>query len=297
MFPEASVPAGVHELRNELRRAIADQYACSDAERYGITPDTFEDIVAAVLRKYGSGRDDSEQLELLDSLRLRELILARACTAGNDNAWDDFVRLHRNELYRAARAITGDDATGRELADGLYAELFGLPNREGRRVSKLDYFMGRGSLQGCLRTVLAQQHVNRFRSQASDVSLDEQIEGGGAFAAPPAPAIAEPDSRLSEAVRASLAELSSEERYLLASYYLDGCTLAAIGRQLRVHESTISRKLDKITGGLRKRIRKRLHAVGLDARQCDEMFQELDVRDLNLKVAESLRQERPMGTF
>src|ERR1700733_13131320 len=46
----------------------------------------------------------------------------------------------------------------------------------------LDYYMGRGSLEGWLRTVLSQQYVNRYRSQSKEVSLDEQVEAGVSFA-------------------------------------------------------------------------------------------------------------------
>ena len=113
------------------------------------------------------------------------------------------------------------------------------------------------------------------------------------------PEAAAPDGndRVSQCLAQSLVELDSEARFLLASYYLDQCTLADIGRQLQVHESTVSRKLEKITGSLRKRIRKRLQAEGVDRRCCDEIMQELDVRDLTVDVAASLRQERPAESF
>ncbi len=172
-----------------------------------------------------------------------------------------------------------------------------MPNREGRRVSKFAYYMGRGSLKGWLRTVLAQQHVNRCRSQAKDVSLEEQVEGGASFAAKPEPLTANGNEPVSQAVAGALAELDSEDRFLLAAYFLDQRTLAEIGRQLRVHESTVSRKLDRVTGELRKCIRKRLQAEGIDLRRCEELMQELDVRDLRVNVAESLRQEEPADTF
>ena len=41
---------------------------------------------------------------------------------------------------------------------------------------------------------------------------------------------------------------------VLAAYYLDGRTLAEIARMLGVHESTISRKVDKLAKSLRKKI-------------------------------------------
>jgi RNA polymerase sigma-70 factor (ECF subfamily) len=208
-----------------------------------------------------------------------------------------FLARFRASLFETAYRIARDETAGRELADGLYAELYGIPNREGRRASKLDYYMGRGSLEGWLRTVLAQQHVNCCRSHAKDVSLDEQIESGVSFAAASPAAAPVADERIAAAVAETLAGLGNEERFLLASYYLDQRTLADIGRQMGVHESTISRKLERLTRELRKGIRRRLQAAGMNPRRCDELLQDLDVRDLDVNVAENLRQERPVGTF
>ena len=197
---------------------------------------------------------------------------------------------------QAATQIAKDPSTGSELADGLYAELYGLPNRDGRVVSKLDYYLGRGSLAGWLRTVLAQRHLDRCRACAKDVSLDEQIEKGVNFAAT-AEGSALPDATVAEVVGRTLAELNCEERFLLASYYLDRQTLAAIGRQLGMHESTVCRKMEKLTATIRKRIRNLLRASGMNERRCSEVMEELDIRELNIDVAASLRQEKKVESF
>lgn len=284
-------------LEVRLRDAALQRFGESGAERYGTSRDLFLDHVTAVLAKFGGGLSEQEQQNLLESLHLEELMLARACSEGNELAWSEFIARFRAEMVTMARGITRDDVSARELADGLYAELYGMPNREGRRISKFDYYMGRGSLKGWLRTVLAQQHVNRCRAQVKEVSLDEQVEAGASFAARPEPVAASGNDRVSAVLAQLLAELDCEERFLLVAYFLDRRTLAEIGRQLRVHESTVSRKLDKVAGDVRKRIRKRLQAEGIDRRRCEDLMQELDVRDLNVNVAESLRQERPAETF
>jgi RNA polymerase sigma-70 factor (ECF subfamily) len=284
-------------LGRALIDAIAGRYAASGAEGYGISAERFQQIVAVVVLRYAADASAHEQLQLVASLRVEELILARACSAGNEAAWNVFLARFRPSLFATACKITRDEATGRELADGLYAELYGMPNREGRRISKLDYYMGRGSLEGWLRTVLAQQNTNRCRAQTRDVSLDEQIEAGVSFAARPQIAASIDDHRIASAIAQTLAEVTAEERFLLASYYLDQRTLASIGRQMGVHESTISRKLERLTDALRKRIRKRLQAASISLRRCDELLQEIDVRDLNVNVTENLRQERSAETF
>jgi RNA polymerase sigma-70 factor (ECF subfamily) len=91
-----------------------------------------------------------------------------------------------------------------------------------------------------------------------------------------------------EAVDQILGNLLPDERYLLASYFLDGRRLAEIGRTLGVHESTISRKLEKLLKDIRKRIRKDLERRGMSRRQAEEAL-ETDVRDLGLDVQSRLR--------
>jgi RNA polymerase sigma-70 factor (ECF subfamily) len=297
LVTESSAAAGIPQAARELCDAIDLRYEESGAARFGMSREMFRGYVAAVVERYGAGLGDGEKMTLVCSLRVEELVHARACSAGNDAAWEVFLARYRGELYRAAVQIAHDDAAGRELADELYAELYGMPNQEGRRVSKFDYYMGRGSLAGWLRTVLAQRHVDRFRSRARDVSLDDQLESGVAFAAKTETPETAPDDRVAQAVGAVLQEQDSEGRFLLASYYLDRRRLAEIGLQLGAAESTISRRLKRLTSTVRKRIRKRLVSGGMDARRCDEIMEEIDVRDLNVDVERNLRQEKKIPTF
>jgi RNA polymerase sigma-70 factor (ECF subfamily) len=284
-------------LGRDVDEAIAMRYGESRAGSYGMTREGFRKILAEVVIRYAADGGEPERVELVASLNVEELVLARACSAGDETAWGVFIARFRAALYATACRLTRDEASGRELADGLNADLYGIPNSDGRRISKLDYYMGRGSLEGWLRTVLARQHIDRCRSHAKDVSLDEQIEHGVHFAQSPQSTATVPDDRLAVAIAQTLAELGNEERFLLASYYLDRRTLADIGRQTGVHESTIGRKLDRLTGALRKRIRKRLHDAGIDRDRCDELLQELDVRDIDVDVAANLKQERAVRTF
>jgi RNA polymerase sigma-70 factor (ECF subfamily) len=280
-----------------LRDATHARYAESRAQDYAIDADTFETHVMRVVERYAPRSPVSEQVALVRSLHIEELALARACSAGSDVAWDAFLARYRADMHRAACQITRNDAAGRDLADGLYAELFGLPNRDGRRVSKLDYYMGRGSLSGWLRTVMAQKHIDRCRTGVLTVSLEEQVEQGASFISPFSAANSPDPEPVDAAFTAVLADCQPDERFLLATYFLDGCTLAQIGRQLGVHESTVSRKLDRLTSHIRKRVRKRLLQRGLSPPRCDELLAELDVRDLNVDVAATLRQEKEFGSF
>jgi RNA polymerase sigma-70 factor, ECF subfamily len=260
-------------------------YRQSKAEEFGFTFLEFSRLVEGLS---------------LDAPRLDDLLLARACARGHQPSWDRFLALYREKLYAAAMAMTGDDSRARELADSMYADLFGTRTKQdGKRVSKLESYMGRGSLEGWLRTVLAQQYVNRFRNERKLVTFDETIEITDRREITEG-CSTEEQACLARATDTALASLSSEERFLLAAYYLDGRTLAEIGRILSLHESSVSRRLEKITSGLRKRILKELCRIGVAKSEAEEMLQ-LDVRDfdgsLSGLVRNRLAQERQPESF
>ncbi len=271
----------------------AAHYDESGAGQFGIDVAGLAMMLAEVFAQRGA---ESESEAALASMKLEELTLARACVAGNERAWEIFLTRYRVTMYEAAYRIAHDEAAGRALADSLYAELYGLSERGEVRVSKLQYYLGRGSLAGWLRTVLAQEYVNQYRRTKRETSLEAQVEEGKQFAATESQAQTS-DPRVEAATAAELIALEAEERFLLASYFIDRHTLAEIAKVMGVHESTISRKLERTTTALRKRIRKRLMDEGMSARQADEALQETDVRDLQVNVRESLGQERGKVAF
>ena len=293
----SSAPGPGSDTDRAVAEFCAQRFAASHAAEFGINGDGFVAIIGGVVEGWKSAPSEHELIPFLTSLRVEELVLTRACAAGNDTAWDLFLNRYRATLFGAAYKIAHDEATARELADSLYAELYGLSEKGAARASKLLYYSGRGSLEGWLRTVVAQEYVNRYRRTRRETSLDEAVEQGQQFPAAPAAVDPAADPRIDQAIAAEIALLDAEDRFLLASYYLDGRKLAEIARLLGVHESTISRKLERATTALRKRIRKSLMASGLSARQADEAMHDVDVRDVQLPLEKSLRQESPGSTF
>ncbi len=275
-------------------------YERSGAAAYGVTAGQFTAILDEILRKYlllNSARASAEQkAEFCAGLRLEELALARACAAGNERAWQDFISRYRQKLHSMALHITRESAHAAELADSLFADLYGVNARDGVRTSKLASYSGRGSLEGWLRTVMAQEFINRYRKQKHTVSLEEQTEEGAQFAAAAPEPECTSDPRLEAATDEVLAELSSEDRFTLASYYLDGRTLAEIARTLGLHESSVSRRLDRLSTGLRKRILAGLRARGMSYAQAADAL-ETDVRDIQLNLRSRLAQDSEAKTF
>jgi len=295
VIPKKDVQAIV-ALRAELERAVAELYPKSKAESLGLSREEFAGILSEIAVKYAPGASAKEVHAFCFSLRIEELALARACAAGHNQAWEAFLLRYREKLFDIATYITKESSAGRELADSMYADLYGTTMRDGQRVSKLAFYTGRGSLEGWLRTVMAQEHVNRYRRRRRLVSLDEESEEGTQFATPEREDVVAVDPRVEAAADEALAALSAEDRYVLAAYFLDERTLAEIARTLGVHESTISRKLDKLAKSLRKHILANLGRRGMSRRQAQEALQ-VDVRDLRVSVRDRLTQENVPPAF
>jgi RNA polymerase sigma-70 factor, ECF subfamily len=282
-------------VRFVVDELLVELHAKAGCDRVGLNRESFSAILIEVGTKYGS-KSEGETRSFFLSLRVDELALARACAAGENSAWEIFLTKYREKLYLSALRIAREDSAARELADTLYADLYGTTTRDGQRVSKLASYTGRGSLEGWLRTVLAQEYVNRYRRTKRLVSLEEEFEEGVQFRASDPEPVTTADTRLSRATDQALAELPAEDRMILSAYYLDGRTLAEIARMLGVHESTISRKLDKLAKSLRKQIVAALTKGGMSRRQAEEAL-EVDVRDLHVDIRRSLAQETTPAPF
>jgi RNA polymerase sigma-70 factor (ECF subfamily) len=283
--------------RSELGALIQELFEKSGGTRYNISEEQFAEILSAIREKYLPGEPSASELRLLySSLRVEELVLARACAAGHERAWEDFMIRYREKLHETALGITKQDSKARELAGSIYADLYGTTSREGQRVSKFLYYSGRGSLEGWLRTVMAQRYVNEYRKERRTVSLEEETEAGRQFATrAELPSVAS-DQRLNAAIDEALAALGAEDRCILAYYFLDQLTLARIASLLRVHESTVSRRLEKLVRVLRKDIILRMTRKGMSRRQAEEAL-EADVRDLGIDIRKQLTQDSATAPF
>ncbi|HEY1965380.1 MAG TPA: hypothetical protein VGG59_10640, partial [Acidobacteriaceae bacterium] len=147
-----------------VREFAAQHYEASGAQRFGMDESTFIEVLAGIVRQRNPASDNVTEQNFLASLRLEELVLARACAKGDERAWEVFLTRYRATLYETAYKIAKVESEARGLADSLYAELYGIDAKGQQRASKLLYYQGRGSLQGWLRTVIAQEYVNRYRS-------------------------------------------------------------------------------------------------------------------------------------
>jgi RNA polymerase sigma-70 factor (ECF subfamily) len=245
-------------------------YRRSKAERWNLPVETFAEALRASAAKAGHDVQTSSDLERgLEALHLEDLALACACASGSDAAWEHFVLQQRPALYRAADTLDASGAA-REIADSLYADLYGLTDRSGVRQSLFRYFQGRSSLATWLRSVLAQRHVDRLRAQRRSEPLSDEEPAATERSSLPDPDRMRYVALAERALHTALSGLEPRDRLRLGCYYAHDLTLAEIGRLLGEHEATASRHLARTRRRLREEIEQNLRLQGLDPTQIEE---------------------------
>src|SRR3984893_16436540 len=170
----------IDRFRITHARAIAALRSRGQADRWDLADDALAMTLYASVSAWARALDQPPAnraiAEYLDGLHAEDFVLACACRFGMARAWEHFVAQYRGMLQAAARALTHDDLRARDLADSLYAELYGLEERDGARRSLLEYFHGRSSILTWLRAILAQRHVDYIRTQQRTRPLDDDVE-------------------------------------------------------------------------------------------------------------------------
>ena len=262
------------------------------ADRWKVPPDVFLNALERSAEKSFAGRTptDAELNRYYQSLHLEDLALACACAMGREDAWDHFVREFRPAMYRSADAIDPRGAA-REIAEALYAELFGLREKDGIRQSVFRYFHGRSSLATWLRSLIAQRYIDRHREQKRLDPLPDESSAAPMRApvAPPDPDRARYVAVLRTALAAAIASLAPRDRLRLACYYAQEMTLAQIAVITREHEATVSRHLAKTRKAIREDVERRLSQDhGFGRGEIDECFASVVNDAGNLDLAEWL---------
>ena len=267
--------ATIQDLFKARPKLLDSLYEQAGAKRWSLSSGVFSDVLHRSVSTRFKNRppDSAEFIAYVNSLRLSDLALACACAEGSELAWEHFVCKYREDLYAAARAIVGSsgpdgayETRARELADSLYAELYGLADSTDSRRSLFRYFHGRSKLSTWLRAVLSQRHVDMLRAAQRWEPLENDAEPVDRAGLRTPARVADPDpdrarylSLLQGSLVKALGNLNPRDRLRLSSYYIQDLTLAQIGRILGEHEATVSRHLDRIRRALRHEVESSLH--------------------------------------
>ena len=260
-----------------ITREGAARLVARAGEARRLDADALAPRVRAVVEKYvlrdEPGAAAERIAKFVDSLRADDLCLVVACERGDERAWDDLINSFRTTVTSAARAASANEEAAEELAQSVWAELYGLrADAAGAAQGKLAYYSGCGSLGGWLRAVVSQLAVDRHRKSSRLVQTEEDAdfdrlaqeatagEDGFQVAAAPDPESAlartEVTSALHRALARVVAQLAPEDRLLVKLYYFDGLRLREAGAVLGVHEATASRRLTRLHAEIREGVEK-----------------------------------------
>ena len=319
-MPKESFLASLEEFRGQYATLVESLRAQADCARWALPEEAFSaSLWRSAEKRFRGARPAALELEdYLKSLHLEDLALACACGEGIETAWEFFMAHFRQDLRHAASAMLrasgcADESRAQELADSLHAELYGVRSgADGRRKSLFEYFHGRSKLSTWLRAVLAQRQIDAIRMSGRTVSLEDEMDrdsprelGGSGKSVPVDPARERYIARFAAALSVALASLSGRERMILACYYVDGMTLAEIGKMLHEHESTVSRQLERLRRALRETVTQALRReipanngrpaeAALDAAQVELAF-EYALGDWSFDLSQALLPSEAKG--
>ena len=274
------------------------------AARWGLVVEVFSSALERAVRKRmnPSGLTIAQREEFLSTLHLEDLALAQACAAGLETAWEFFVETYRPYLRSAAAAIlraSAASAEACELADSLFAELYGLADGKTGERSLFRYFHGRSSMKTWLRAVLAQRHIDAVRVARRFESLDEP-DGDGKVREPADKVVlpaGDPHrdryiSLFQTALGAALEKIDLRDRERLRLYYVEERTLAEIGKKLGEHESSVSRNLERIRREMKANVEQCLKRAAPGPRLSEEQISlcfEYAAEDVPIDLAKLLK--------
>jgi RNA polymerase sigma-70 factor len=252
----------------------------------------FSERLIAVLRKCRSPKDDpSSAAQLLGRLHTDDLYLSTACALHRDKAWWRFDSTYRKYMNDLVTYFCSAHSIAREIKDTVAVHLF-LPDRSGR--SRISSYDGRSSLATWLRVVITNRIINEGQRRCNEFQYDDTRPELQDWSALPLIESGVDVSRyeplVCAAVRRACGTLSARERELLLWRFDREAPLGRIAREFGVHQSTITRTLDRIAAKLRTNVRLHLNERRLDGAAIDECLSILmDGKCESLSILDSLR--------
>ncbi len=256
------MPAPSLDQFSEIYRDTIDRlYSLSNAATWHVSRASFS---SALLKSFTHrfGPDDAtiphaDAVNFLNSLHASDLALAIGCRDGDADAWRHLVSTYRASVDAFARAALSNSSRASEIADSLWADLYGLRGaNNGARRSPLEHYGGRSSLMSWLRVVVTRLEADQWRATRRMEPLDETRDGNpGAVdngSASPDPDRVRLIAALERSLRDAVNALSPDDRLRLSYYYVQDLTLAQTAAILGEHESSASRNLSRARTAIRE---------------------------------------------
>lgn len=256
----------LEQFLENYRDTIDRLYSASNAAEWRVSRSSFASTLwRSFERRFGEdtcSADHAEVTRFLDSLHAADLALAIGCRDGDAEAWRHLVSTYRAPVDAFARAILGNSSRASEIADSLWADLYGLRASDSKRRSPLVHYGGRSSLMSWLRVVVTRLEADRWRATRRMEALGEERDGNSSVLIDatdsPDPDRARLIAALEQSLRGALNALSPDDRLRLSYYCVQNLTLAQTAALIGEHESSASRNLARARTAIRDRVTRTL---------------------------------------
>jgi RNA polymerase sigma-70 factor (ECF subfamily) len=257
----------------KLEAIIAKAYS-EGRDRFGdlgLDLPIFAKRIDSIIRKYlGESPSMAAIIGFVKGLHCSDLYLASACALYSPGgpkpnaissadetgslAWKVFETTYKGYIRSLARFFHRGGFIADDVADNILADLF-LPEHSG--VSRIASYSGRSSLSTWLRVIVCNRAINALRSSHVTQNLEM----------PPDPAdevslntveLALRAQRygpmLEDSFAAACQTLTPHQRLILLCRYEQGLQLGQIGRLLGIHQSNVTRQLERLQSRLRSEV-------------------------------------------
>lgn len=202
----------------------------------------FEQVVAKYVPE---DAPEQSRIDFGAQLSSSDLYLATACGLPTESAWGHFYSLYDVYLKRCLRQYCREPNILNDLMDDPSAELF-LPDSSGR--SRITSYDGRSSLRSWLRAVVANRVINEREKKANSMRSRDFPEDGPAVcprACEWAVDACMSEPLLRDCLKEGCRSLSERERQMILNRYEEQLPLGVIARRWGVHQSTVTRILER----------------------------------------------------
>jgi RNA polymerase sigma-70 factor len=211
----------------------------------------FQKHLKCIVDRSYRGRE-ADLARFVRSLHTNDLMLALACSQGSNAAWQRFSALYRSYLAELSRRFSGRAFDPQETGDAIWIDLY-LPDRSGQ--SRIASYNGQSSLATWLRVVVTNRIINqRMRKSSRFNDLDGITEPVDASAYKDLEArlrVERYSSMILTCFERASERVPPHDRRVLLLRYDQELQLGEIARLFSVHQSTITRQIDRTIGRLR----------------------------------------------
>lgn len=243
--------------RGHLSKIIAEAYRAGCA-KHGCLELSLEDfetrLIQVVSKHLGLYASGASSIKFTKTLHTSDLYLGLACARGSEAAWERLTGMYGAYIKTLATFVTMGNNAATEVADNVLVDLF-LPGPSGQ--SRIASYEGRSSLATWLRVVVSHHATNerqRFSNRMGGRNVPDIADES-------APSRMDASLRalrygriIGDSLRCSCDCLTHRERLILLLRYDEELQLGQIARLLGVHQSTVTRQLERACKKLREEV-------------------------------------------